>query len=193
MASLDFQPTGIEDLQDLHDWTRRFLAEQYPVTDVSFWREALASNLTTDSSEFWQAVARSAVLNRDSTTQSAFNGYDLDALTLPTDYAYRLGIYAGYPVLIVPSGFNDDSTPVSTNQWEVVTQAQGRPCGLSFVGKRYGEAELIRNAYAFEPATMFRYQQLPLEKGIPQTQLEDVLGQTGLDVRCADALGLPVS
>ena len=193
MASLDFNPTSVEDLQDLYDWTRRFPAEQYPVKDVSFWREALASNLTTDSPEFLQAVARSAELNREATVQGAFDEYDLDALIVPTDYAYRLGIYAGFPVISVPLGFYDESTPVETNQWELVTQAPGIPFGLSFVGKRFGEAELIQYAYAFEQATMLRNQRLPLEKYVPKTQLEDMVGQTGMHVQCPDALGLPIS
>lgn len=45
----------------------------------------------------------------------------------------------GHPALAVPHGFEDDGTPTS----------------ISFIGKLYGETELLRVAYAYQEATDF--------------------------------------
>ena len=192
-STLDFNPTGLETLGDLLNWTIKFPAEQYPVKGVDFWEGVVDSGITTESPEFLQAVAHNAYLGSNATVQGALDDYDLDALIVPSDYAWRLGIYAGYPVISVPLGFYNSSTTVERNQWELVTQAPGIPFGLSFVGHRFGEAELIQYAYAFEQATMARYRHLPLEKYIPKTQLKPGNEGDGLPVQCPDALGLPIS
>lgn len=192
-ASLDFNPTGLETLEDLLNWTTRFQAEQYPVKSVSRWEEALDSGISTESPEFLQAVAHNAYLGTNATVQGALDKYNLDALVVPSEFANRLGIFAGYPVISVPLGFYNSSTSVARNDWDLVTQAPGVPFGLSFVGHRFGEAELIQYAYAFEQATMVRERHLPLEKYIPKTQLRPGDEGEGLDVQCPDALGLPVS
>src|SRR5579871_3286318 len=56
----------------------------------------------------------------------------------------------GLPAITIPAGFADD----------------GMPVGLEFLARPYAEAELLRNAYAFEQAT--RYRRAPvfvMEKG----------------------------
>jgi Asp-tRNA(Asn)/Glu-tRNA(Gln) amidotransferase A subunit family amidase len=45
----------------------------------------------------------------------------------------------GHPTLVVPNGFNPDGTPVS----------------LSFVGRLWGEAELLAVGKAYQEATGF--------------------------------------
>lgn len=52
----------------------------------------------------------------------------------------------GHPAVVVPNGFNEDGTPVS----------------ISFVGKLFGEAELLRVAKAYQDATSFHLQRPPL-------------------------------
>lgn len=81
--------------------------------------------------------------------------YDLDAIVAPTNGpawpttlgqgdAFEVGsssaaAVAGYPNVTVPAGF---SGPL--------------PVGLSFIGPRYGEADLLTLAYAFERGTQVR-------------------------------------
>lgn len=194
-CNLDFNPTGIRTLQDLRDWTARFPAEQYPTYNMDFWDYALESNVTTSSPEFWAAVEHNRYLGTNATVQGAFDDYDLDALILPSDLAWNLGIWGGYPVISVPLGFYNSSTEVVRNAWGLTSVAPGMPFGLSFVGHRFGEAKLIQYAYAFEQATKVREQHPPLEKFVPKTQLADVLGAAGVrvEVQCPDALGLPIS
>ena len=52
----------------------------------------------------------------------------------------------GHPAVVVPNGFNADGTPVS----------------ISFIGKLFGEAELLRVAKAYQDATTFHLKRPPL-------------------------------
>ena len=195
LSQLSFNPTGLSSLRDLQDWTTRFQAEQYPAKGTEFWDAALADNITTTSPEFLQAVAHNAYLGTNATVGGALETYNLDALIVPSDYAWRLGIWGGYPVLSVPLGYYNSSTVEARNPWGLVTQAEGIPFGMAFIGPRFGEAEVFGYAYAFEQATQVRAQRRPLEKFVPKTQLEDVQRdqRLGVEVQCPDALGLPIS
>jgi len=48
----------------------------------------------------------------------------------------------GHPAAVLPNGFRDDGTPVS----------------ISFIGKLYGEAELLAAAMRYQEATGFHLQ-----------------------------------
>lgn len=52
----------------------------------------------------------------------------------------------GHPAVVLPNGFNDDGTPVS----------------ISFVGKLFGEAEVLAVAKAYQDATGFHLKRPPL-------------------------------
>ncbi|KAK5698377.1 hypothetical protein LTR17_023712 [Elasticomyces elasticus] len=185
MSQLQFNPTGIHDLADLLAWTQYFQAEQYPLRSTDFWEDSLASNLTTESPEYLAAIAHNAYLGSNATIQGALDLYDLDALVLPTAYSVRPAVYAGYPVITVPLGYFNATTKVvqaggggDPSVWGLNTVAPGIPYGLSFIGPRFGEAQIIQYAYAFEQATQFRYQNLPLAKFMPKTQLHTTEADT---------------
>lgn len=178
-SALKSNPNGIHDLHDLLTWTHQNSdIEQYPLRSTDHWSDALASNLTTDSPAYLAAIAHNAYLGSNATIQGALDTYHLDALVLPTAYSIMPAVYKGYPVITVPLGFYNATTAVvqkggwgRTEAWGLNTVAPGIPFGLSFIGPRFGEAEVIRFAYAFEQATMRRYERLPLEKFVPKTQL----------------------
>ncbi len=52
----------------------------------------------------------------------------------------------GHPAVVLPNGFNEDGTPVS----------------ISFIGKLFGEAEVLRVAKAYQDATGFHLKRPPL-------------------------------
>jgi Asp-tRNA(Asn)/Glu-tRNA(Gln) amidotransferase A subunit family amidase len=52
----------------------------------------------------------------------------------------------GHPAVVLPNGFNADGTPVS----------------ISFIGRLFGEVELLRVAQAFQDATGFHLKRPPL-------------------------------
>lgn len=84
------------------------------------------------------------------------NAHELDAFVYPTwsnpprhigdmetpagDNSQYFSPHTGFPAITVPIGFSYDVLPV----------------GLTFIGREYGEPTLIRLAYAYEQATLFR-------------------------------------
>lgn len=109
-----------------------------------------------ESPTYLSALEKSLRLSREEGIDAVMDQYQLDALIAPTgppawviDYVtgdpllpyplHSVAARAGYPVITVPAGFVD-----------------GLPVGVSFVGRAFSEATLIRLAYAFEQATHAR-------------------------------------
>jgi amidase len=105
--------------------------------------------------EYLNALAKCRLLSRERGIDAAMTAHKLDAIVGPTsrpawvtdlvngDHAdggtSSLPAVAGYPHITVPAGF-----------------VQGLPAGISFFGRAWSEAKLIRLAYAFEQATKVR-------------------------------------
>lgn len=66
--------------------------------------------------------------------------YDLDAILFPATRGASIGAKAGYPSIIVPSGYLPD----------------GAPYGVTLLGSAYTESTLISLAYDYEQASMLR-------------------------------------
>jgi len=78
--------------------------------------------------------------------------YELDALLLPGDVdGMYIAARLGYPLITVPAGYSQQG----------IVDADGDstkgPFGIVFSGKAFSEPTLIKLAYAFEQATMYRY------------------------------------
>jgi Asp-tRNA(Asn)/Glu-tRNA(Gln) amidotransferase A subunit family amidase len=102
---------------------------------------------------------RRSLVNREAlreSVRSVMNEHDLDALVFPTwanpprligdlnsphgDNSQQISPHTGFPAITVPMGFTQN----------------GLPLGLQMVGRQFGEAALIRLAYAYEQATHHR-------------------------------------
>lgn len=108
-----------------------------------------------DSTEYTDALRHSRQCTRQRGIDGAMDKDHLDALVMitagppgPIDLLYgdadvggtsTLAAVAGYPSITVPLGY-----------------CHGIPFGISFVGRAFAEATLIRLAYAFEQATNLR-------------------------------------
>lgn len=108
-----------------------------------------------DSTEYLDAIKHCRECTRANGIDGAMDKHHLDALVMvtagppgPIDLVYgdsgtggtsTLAAVAGYPSITVPLGYY-----------------HGLPFGLSFVGRAFAEATLIRLAYAFEQATQIR-------------------------------------
>jgi amidase len=108
-----------------------------------------------DSKPYIDALRHSRWCTRERGIDGALDKDHLDALVMitagppgPIDLVYgdrevggssTLAAVAGYPSISVPLGY-----------------CQGVPFGISFVGRAFAEATLIRLAYAFEQATLIR-------------------------------------
>lgn len=78
--------------------------------------------------------------------------YELDALLLPGDVdGMYIAARLGYPLITVPAGYSQQGI-VDTDG-----DSTKGPFGIVFSGKAFSEPTLIKLAYAFEQATMYRY------------------------------------
>lgn len=66
--------------------------------------------------------------------------FQLDALLFPADFGSRIASRAGYPSIVVPSGYT----------------AAGIPFGVTFTAQAFSEPTLIKLAYSFEQHTKVR-------------------------------------
>jgi amidase len=108
-----------------------------------------------DTKDYQEALANNQRYSREEGIDQVMDEHKLDALVAPTGGPAWLTDFingdhyggsfsspaavAGYPHITVPAGYTHDL-----------------PVGLSFVGRAYSEAVLIRMAYAYEQATLHR-------------------------------------
>jgi amidase len=108
-----------------------------------------------DDPKYLQALEENHRLSRSEGIDAVMKDNDLDALVMPSnapawciDYVdgdHSMGgssqpaALAGYPAITVPAGF-----------------ASGLPIGITFMGRAFSEATLIKLAYSFEQATSAR-------------------------------------
>ena len=116
--------------------------------------EAQKKGPLTDAA-YLAAVARNAMLSRKEGIDAVMDRLHLDALVAPSgsppwtidlvngDHfvgsSTTPAAVAGYPSITVPAG-----------------EVFGLPVGISFIGRRWSEAQLIKYAYAYEQATKLR-------------------------------------
>ena len=101
---------------------------------------ALRAEATTDESQYLQDRATDLRLAKEEGLDFLINKYDLDAVVFPATSGAAIGAKAGYPSIIVPSGY----------------QSNGAPYGVTFLGTAYSEPTLIGLAYSYEQASMLR-------------------------------------
>lgn len=88
---------------------------------------------------YWSALNFCHRTTREDGIDAALynNGSSVMALLVPSDVeqAYQIAAQAGYPVLTIPAGINDET---------------GMPFGLALMGTAWSEGELIKSASAIE-------------------------------------------
>src|SRR5260370_23299716 len=87
---------------------------------------------------------------------------DFDGIVAPTS-GEQLVItnLTGHPAMILPNGLRGSDAPKSPNEDPGDFQnagGRGTPASLTFLGKLYGEAELLALARAYQQATGFHLQ-----------------------------------
>lgn len=102
-----------------------------------------ARDLAPDSTDTLQYLADRATdlqLAKEEGIDFLIDEYDLDAVFFPATRGAGIAARAGYPSIIVPTGYLADGTPY----------------GVTFSGKAYSEPTLIGLAYSYEQASMLR-------------------------------------
>ena len=97
--------------------------------------------------EYRSARAMDLLAAKERGLDAYLSRHDLDAVVFPGSAGAAIAAKAGYPSVLVPAGFinrvGDRETP-------------DFPLGLTFAGRAWSEAKLLRLAYAYEQASNAR-------------------------------------
>src|SRR5438270_647491 len=142
-------------LADLIAFNDRNRSQEMPYFGQEIFAQAQAKGPLTDQ-DYLRALDKNHLLARTQGIDAVMAEHQLDALIAPT---------GGPPSLIDlvngdPGGGGSFSSPAAVAGYPHVTvpmgYVAGLPVGLSFVGRPWSEAALIKFAYAFEQATKAR-------------------------------------
>lgn len=162
LSQLTENPNSIHNLQDLINFTKTHPREEWPDRDIGVWERSISRNLTSSSSDSYNAYEANRRMAEEDGIGGALERYGLDALVMPTFASFRLPAIAGLPVITVPLGFFPAGTETVWNsRGDMVNVAPGIPFGISFLGKKWSEETLIGLAYAFEQRTKVRERMRP--------------------------------
>jgi len=155
-AYLDRRGSGspVHSLKDIIEFNKKTSAEEMPYFKQELFIEAEKKGRLTDK-DYLDALNKNHNLSRKEGIDAVMDKYNLDALVSPTDSpawltdlvdgdhflggSSQLAAVAGYPHITVPAGF-----------------VFGLPIGISFYGRAWSEAVLLKIAYGFEQASMVR-------------------------------------
>ncbi|KAK4900662.1 hypothetical protein LTR27_002378 [Elasticomyces elasticus] len=174
LSELTYNPYGIENLAELRNFTQTFALEDYPERDTGIWDDALKTGWNNTSPEFWAAYQTNLYYGGEGGILGAVERNNVSAVILPTQLSPSIPALVGSPVVTVPMGFYPATWNVTLNGFgNLVQSAPNVPFGLSFMGAKWSEADLIGFAYAYEQRTMHRNDVQPYL--VPNIELADLV------------------
>ncbi|EME48929.1 hypothetical protein DOTSEDRAFT_122180 [Dothistroma septosporum NZE10] len=174
MGELTSNPYGIENLAELENFTHTFPLEDWPQRDTAVWDSALNQTWNNTDPRFWAAYQANLFYAGEGGILGALARTNTSAVLLPTQLSPSIPALVGSPVISVPMGFYPASTNVTMNGFgNLVATGPNVPFGLSFMGAKFSEADLIGFAYAYEQRSMNRYDVKPYI--VPNIGLADVV------------------
>ncbi|RDA95497.1 hypothetical protein CP533_5450, partial [Ophiocordyceps camponoti-saundersi (nom. inval.)] len=164
LSKLETNPNNIRTLRQLQDWTvANAKLEDYPNRSVDFWNatldatETLHFNNTRQTSVYDEGLNVIADIANNGGVKTAVEKNGLTAIVMPTSWTYFCVPFDGSPAITVPMGAYPSDAPVVMNgRKELVKTGPGVPFGISFVGKRWSEPQLLGLAHAYEQLTQVR-------------------------------------
>jgi amidase len=144
----------VRTLKDLIEFNERHRDEELLWFGQEEFLKAETKGPLTDQA-YLEAVATCRRLARTEGIDAAMERNQLDALVAPTSGPAHVTDW-----VIGDHGLGDSTTPAAVAGYPSITvplgQVMGLPVGISFFGRAWSEAKLIRVAYAFEQATQAR-------------------------------------
>ncbi len=175
LDQLTSNPNNVHSLADVSNFTHHFPQEDYPDRNTQIWDTTLGLGFNNTSPQFWAAYQQNLYFGGPGGVFGALKNYSLDALLLPTAYSPGVPAIVGSPVITVPMGFYPaNQTIVKNARGNLVAVAPNVPFGLSFLGAKWSEADLIGYAYAYEQRTFVRNRVQPYI--VSNTELGNVVG-----------------
>lgn len=174
-SELTYNPLGIENLAEEQNFTHTFPAEDWPERDTLLWSAALKMGWNNTSPEFWAAYQTDLYYGGPGGILGALERTNTSAVLLPTALSPSIPAMVGSPVVTVPMGFHPATWNVTMNTFgNLVANGPNIPFGLSFMGPKFSEADLIGFAYAYEQRTHHRDDVQPYI--VPNIELADIVG-----------------
>jgi len=171
---LTYNPYGIENLAEEQHFTHHFKAEDWPQRDTLVWAGALKQGWNNTSPKFWPAYQANLFYGGEGGILGALERTNTSAVLLPTQLSPSIPALVGSPVITVPMGFYPANWTVSLNGFgNLVASGPNIPFGLSFMGRKWSEADLIGFAYAYEQRTMHRNDIQPYL--VPNIEIGDII------------------
>ncbi|KAH8897436.1 amidase signature enzyme [Thozetella sp. PMI_491] len=175
-SELTFNPNNLHSVTDLANWTRQDPREDYPDRNVGLWEVAMGLGFDQSDARSWAARQGNIAADVAGGVTGICRQLNLSAVVIPTEYAPTWASSPGLPAISVPMGAYPDDVPILNGSRELISVAPRIPYGLSFLGQKWSEAELIAIAAAFENATNFRGSYVPGPNAtMPTIDLADVV------------------
>lgn len=173
-SELTYNPYNITNLAQERAFTRSSKQEDYPDRDTGAWDSALNQTWNNTSPLFWPAYQANLYYGGEGGILGALSRNNVSAVLLPTQLSPSIPALVGSPVVTVPMGFYPANWTVTYNSRKTLVETGPNvPFGLSFMGAKFSEAELIGFAYAYEQRTMHRNDVQPYI--VPNIELADVV------------------
>ena len=172
-AELSFNPYNIHNLQQEENFTHAFKLEEWPERDTLVWDSALQQGWNNTDPRFWAAYQANLYYGGPGGILGALERTNTSAVLLPTQLSPTIPALVGSPVITVPMGFYPANWTVTHSSFGgLVESGPNIPFGLSFMGAKFSEADLIGFAYAYEQRTMHRNQKQPYL--VPNIEISDI-------------------
>ncbi|HBS47187.1 MAG TPA: amidase [Paenibacillus sp.] len=121
-------------LKDIIDFNHAHPVETLRYGQATLIDAEYASSGTQTEPKYLLHRATDLKLCKEEGIDATMKEHNLDALLFPADFGARITSRAGYPSIVVPSGYT----------------SAGAPFGVTFSAKAYQEPTLIKLAYAYE-------------------------------------------
>ncbi|OMD39455.1 amidase family protein [Paenibacillus odorifer] len=121
-------------LKDIIDFNHAHPLETLRYGQATLIDAEYTSSGTQTEPKYLRHRATDLKLCKEEGIDATMKEYNLDALLFPADFGARITSRAGYPSIVVPSGYT----------------SAGAPFGVTFSAKAYQEPTLIKLAYAYE-------------------------------------------
>lgn len=176
LSQLSSNPHEVYTLADIRSFTHRVKEERWPEYDTRQWDDALdVQGWNNTDPRFWPTYQRNLLLAGPGGLLGALDRHALAAVALPTSMASHWAATSGAPVVTVPMGFHPVDAPVTYHvRGDLVDTGPMVPFGLSFLGRHWGEEDLIGLAYGYEQRTGVRGRVRPWVR--PNIEVGDFAG-----------------
>jgi amidase len=151
----ELENSSVRNLEEIIRFNVQHAEQELKYFDQNLFLRAQETT-TLDDPEYQAALAENHLLSQKEGIDAVMGAYNLDTLVMPTNSpawcidlvngdhildggSSQIAALAGYPAINVPAGFTFEL-----------------PVGITFMGRAFSEATLIKFAYAFEQATKAR-------------------------------------